>query len=298
MLRSMTAYGRAKNVFDDVDILIELQSLNKKHLEMHIKAPVEFLSLECDMRKEIGEAIFRGHINVHITAAFKTASSVHVTANIPLAKQMKQAIEELSQELGIGKNKDEEILHRIILERGVLQIVHEIDDISLYQEKVLQTLGTALQNLLAFKEKEGRMLLSEFKTRLVLLSDHIKKISENSENATLRHRMRLNELLETEGTSTEDIDERIAREIALIAEKLDISEEISRFCYHVAHFEEVMMEKGMCYSKGKTLEFILQELQREINTISSKSQDALISKQAIIMKSLIEQMREQVQNVE
>ena len=298
MLRSMTAYGRKKMVFEDIEILIELQSINKKHLEIQIKAPHEFLSFDCEIRKTVSELIFRGHINVHVTAAFKSASSAHVTVNIPLATEIKNAISHLCQTLGLVQNRDEESLHRILLEKGVLQIIHEIDDISLYQEKLSDTLKGALQNLLAFKEKEGRMLLSEFKTRLVLLSDYIKKVSENSDNATNRHRLRLNEILETENTSSPDLDERIAREIALLAEKLDISEEISRFCYHLQHFEEVMMEEGVAYSKGKTLEFILQELQREINTISSKSQDVHISKQAILMKSLIEQMREQVQNVE
>lgn len=292
MLRSMTAYSRVKKSFPHVEITIELQSVNKRHLDVQTKMPSELLSFDPEIRKIIAQHIARGSITASIQVSFALDDAFDVHVNLPLARKLHKAIEGLALQLNV-ENFDS--LSYILKERGIIQhAARGVDDA--HNRKIVEdVLQEACLALIEMKKKEGLSLELEFKKRLVLLQGIIQEIAEKMKLAPERYRAKLQELFKELFSLSERDDERIAKEVALLADKCDISEEISRFSLHLNHFQEVL-EKPV--SDGKTLEFILQELQREINTIGSKSQDGGISQLVISAKSEIEKIREQVQNVE
>ncbi|MDB6081357.1 MAG: hypothetical protein JWO53_629 [Chlamydiia bacterium] len=292
MLRSMTAYSRVKKSFPEVEVAIELQSVNKRYLEIQMKLPPELYAFDIELRKMLSQRISRGNITLNVQLSFVSEQAFDVRVNLPLAKKLHGAIQSLVQELAIP-NAD--ILTHILKERGILQVETIVSKESSFKQSLEEVLDEACKALILMKEREGERITAEFKERIVLLEQLIREIALRSADAPLRHRAKLIALfteLFTEGAS---FDERLAKEVALVADKSDISEEISRFTLHLHHFLEVLSQKE---SQGKTLEFILQELQREINTIGSKSQEGAISHLVIAAKSEIEKIREQVQNVE
>lgn len=292
MLRSMTAYSRVKKSFPHVEITIELQSINKRHLDVQTRLPPELLSFDPEIRKIVAQHIARGFINANIQVSFASEDAFDVHVNLPLAKKLHKAIEGLALQLNV-ENFD--ALSHVLKERGIIQHAFRAVDDAQNRKAIEEVLQEACFVLIEMKKKEGSLLEIEFQKRLLTLQGIIQEIAEKMKLAPERYRAKLQELFKELFSATERDDERIAKEVALLADRCDISEETSRFSLHLHHFQEVL-EKPV--SDGKTLEFILQEMQREINTIGSKSQDGGISQLVISAKSEIEKIREQVQNVE
>jgi uncharacterized protein (TIGR00255 family) len=293
MLRSMTAFAKAKKVFSDVEIAIEIQSVNKKHLDMHIKLPAECMLYDPFVRELVSHSLERGHINVSIHVHFLSAFPVKVVANSSYAKSLHEASLQLAEDLGYFSLNKEALFLLLLKERGVLQANFEIERED-FEEKLKAVLSDALSQLVAMKEREGAIIAEEFSQRLDTLVQIKEKIQTLSLQTKTKFYKRLTDLIQELVGSVQPHDERIAKEIALMADRVDIAEELSRFGYHLDHFRTEMKAK----KTGKVLEFILQELSREINTMGSKCQDAQVSHLVIEAKSELEKLREQVQNVE
>ncbi|MCE5295052.1 MAG: YicC family protein [Chlamydiales bacterium] len=293
MLRSMTAFAKAKKSYSDVEIAVEIQSVNKKHLDLHVKLPHECMLYDPLVREVLSQHVERGHINVSVQVHFLSAFSVSVVANSSYAKSLYDASKKLARELGHESLDTDKLFFTILREKGVLQASFEVqkDD---FEDKIRETLEAACRDFLAMKEREGQKIATEFFSRLDALASMRGQIETLSRDAKPKFYKRLKELVdELVGKSIEG-DERIAKEIALMADKVDISEELSRFGFHLEHFKNEMQAK----KSGKVLEFILQELSREINTMGAKCQDAHVSRLVIDAKSELEKLREQVANVE
>jgi uncharacterized protein (TIGR00255 family) len=293
MLRSMTAFAKAKKTYSDVEIAVEIQSVNKKHLDIHVKLPPECMLYDPLVREVLSQHAERGHINVSVQVHFLSAFEVSVVANTSYAKSLYTASKLLAAELGHKTLDESKLFFSILREKGVLQASFEVqrDD---FEEKLKETLQIACGDFVRMKEREGQEIADEFLKRLDDLAAIQRQIALLSLDAKPKFYKRLKELVdELVGKSIEG-DERVAKEIALMADKVDISEELSRFGFHLEHFRNEMAAK----KSGKVLEFILQELAREINTTGSKCQDAHVSRLVIDAKSELEKLREQVANVE
>jgi len=295
MLRSMTAYSRVIKNFPHVELRIEIQSQNKRVLDVQFRVPQEFALYEADMRKMLSQSISRGNLNLSVQAKFLDQCPTDLVLNKPLIKKMVTSIQELVDEMGSDELSMHEILAIVLQEgQGMLQLGQVIDEAP-YKEALLDILQAAIDNLIAMKAREGKFIAEEFSQRLTKLRELMGTIIEKSQDAPLKYRAKLMELLAQFSLDDERAAKEVALQVALLAERIDIAEELSRFSLHLAHFQEVM---NKALSEGKTLEFILQELSREINTIGSKSQDGAISALVIEVKSELEKIREQVQNVE
>lgn len=290
MLRSMTAYGRGVVDQPGAHYAVEIQSVNRKHLEIQTHLPRILSFIENDVRSTVSEHISRGQISIRVQASFHDKAPYKVVPNFALAEQIKKGWDEIGEKLGIKGFS----LEFLLSSPDIVSIEMTSEDEEGVKSDLLNALKLALEALITMKEREGVALVADFQQRLETIESGITMIMTKSLEHPEKWRKKIEERLSEIGKSLE-LDERVAREVALLAEKVDITEECVRFQSHIAQFREFVMKRGVF---GKTLEFILQELGREINTIGSKSQDVEISRTVIVVKSELEKMREQVQNVE
>lgn len=294
MLKSMTAYGRAVLDTSIGRFTFEIQSVNRKFLEINTYIPKELLRYEIDIKKVIAQHLTRGQVNVKVSVDYGDESPLVVKPNIALAKQLKSAWDKIAEELGFDKEAI-----RLNLFSGVkelLAVEEDIADEGSYQTAIQESLRKALIPFMKMKETEGAALQADILNRLATLKEGIDKIAGLGSGAVSKYREKLKARLEEVVAGCVENDERLLREVAVFADKVDIAEEITRFLCHLNHFDEVIHSNTE--GVGKTLEFILQELGREINTIGSKSADIEIGRRVVEIKTGIEQIKEQIQNVE
>lgn len=294
MLKSMTAYGRHSVVTEFGRFTVEIQSLNRKHLEINIFLPRDFSRFETYVRNLIGQHIHRGQVNVKVTIAITKDAAVTVTPNLPLLKQYKSAWDILQKELSLTSD-DSAFFSLLSKESGIFlneeNLTHEID----IEAGLKVAVEKALGELTEMKLHEGKTLQQDFERRLDFLRTSIKTIAARVPGSTQKYRQKLLERIQEVAESSE-LDDRLIKEVAIYAEKVDVTEEIVRFQSHLDQLDKII--RSETESVGKTLEFLIQELHREINTVASKSSDVEISKIVIDCKSELEKMREQVQNIE
>jgi len=290
----MTAFSKVKERHDGIEVSIQLQSVNKKVLDVHVKAPSEWQFFETAIRKSISSQVSRGHITVVAYVHYDTASCIHVSINMPYVLALQEGISKIAKTASYEATA-EDFFKALIRDKACFEQSFDIQKDT--ENAFLQTLESALGALVSMKEREGELLENELLMRIAHLQEITQKIEVLADLAPRRYRDKLTQLLEEFTASQEEHQERIAKEVALLADKVDITEELQRLGFHIDHFVQVCENKEKMPA-GKVLEFILQELLREVNTIGSKSQEAEIARLVILAKSEIEKMKEQVQNVE
>lgn len=294
MLKSMTAYGRSSSKVDIGHLVVEIQSVNRKHLEINVQLPKELASFDIEIKKWISALVHRGSVSVKINATFESKAPFKVIPNLPLAEQMKNAWESIARHLQLNNGEFDLSFLANIPDILVLEENHEYEDV--YRRFLKESVEQALKGFMQMKGKEGALLQSDINNRLLKIHQVMRLIEEKIPYATQKYREKLIARLEEILPGHVENEERILREVAVFAEKIDIAEEVTRFFCHLTRFDEMMLSETQAL--GKTLEFILQELGREINTIGSKSLDIEIARYVIDIKSELERIREQVQNVE
>jgi uncharacterized protein (TIGR00255 family) len=296
MLRSMTAYGRASISASFGQIFVEIYSLNRRYLEIYTSLPRELNRFEIDIRKWISEAISRGHVNIRISVHYENKTPMLVSPNLPLAKQLKDAWKAIAAELNVKDEKD--LLSQALVadKEFLLTYLDAIEDTETYREALHKAISDALDELIKMKTAEGEILQEDITARLNILQQKIDQIEKKGTAATDRYREKLVETLEKILPGAVENEDRILREVAVYAERIDTTEEIVRFKSHVKQFQKLLNSSDPAL--GKTLDFLLQEMNREINTIGSKSAEGEISHRVVEMKSELEKIREQIQNVE
>lgn len=292
-LKSMTGYGRALIAEKGVQIVVEILSVNRKHLDINVNISRYLVRFDPEIRKILAAAIARGHVTVRITATFVEMSPLKINPNLALVKQLHKGWKEIAQAVGKG---DQDIPLILFEKEGDLFNYEETAEMAELAPLIKKGVQEALKPFLAMRIEEGKILQHDIAQRIKYLASALDEIESQSEHSTTKYRekliTRLKELLPNLDTS----DERLLKEFALIAEKADVAEEITRFRSHLKQFEEILQKDSE--SPGKTADFLLQELGREINTIGSKAADILIAKKVVEIKSELERIREQVQNVE
>lgn len=292
MILSMTGYGSGSAQKDGLTVSIEIRTVNHRFLDLHVRLPREYLFVEGDIQQQVRTCLDRGRVEV--SATIQNTASTPLVINANLVKGYFAAADRLKAEYSLDESLD---LKTILSLPGVLQSrdTLQAEDAGAASELMKECLQTALAGVLTMRKNEGGALQAEMTRFLSLIEQSTKRIQELSLNSAQeeleRLRARISQLLTQGGIDPQ----RLAQEAALLADKSDISEEVARLGSHIEQFLRLM---GGEEKAGKKLDFLLQEMQREANTILSKSGNIEISRNAIAIKADIEKLREQVQNVE
>lgn len=293
MLKSMTAYGRAEKRSNLGAVTAEIQSLNRKFLDLSVSLPKELSSLDVAVRKQISSVMKRGKVSLKLNIEYSQQTPVSVKANLPLTRQIKEAWESMEKELHIASEIDLKIVAQM---PDVLRFTVKQDVAQDWEELVSEVVADALLQAEKMQRQEGETIYLDFTSRIALLKAMMEEVEALCPKVKERNREKLKETLSEVIDSEQELEERLLKEACIFAEKVDITEEVTRFFSHLDQFLSKM--DGAKESVGKTLEFLLQEMQREVNTVGSKAQDMDIARLVVEMKTEIERIREQVQNVE
>lgn len=298
MFRSMTAYGRVFFSSPIADFSVEIQSVNRKFLDVNTLLPKDLLLYDTEIKKWVARQVSRGQINVKIFVSWKQIQPSLILPNLPLARQLKAAWERIAQDLQLDPRR-EFSLQMLTHETDILLYDQNKQNEEAIQKTLQECIELALEDLIKMKMKEGNFLFQDIVQRIENLSNWIEQIDLKAPAALPKFRQKLTkaleEFLQRSPISLED-EQRLSREILLYADKSDISEEITRFRSLIQQIKQWIHSENI--GKGKKIEFILQELNREVNTIGSKTTDIEISHLVIEMKTELERIREQIQNVE
>lgn len=290
-MRSMTGYSKSETTDSGINVKVEIKSLNGRYLDINSRVPRSLLHKELEIRDIIKSRLERGNISLFITLEYDGQQDP-VSLNFKTAEQCYNDLNQLKKRLKLRETvKLEHILHfsTSFMERDD----SETDE---KEWKIVQkTLRNALTALNRMRQKEGTQLYKDFKKRLNIIHNYIEEIEAMSVNRIPEERDRLRQRVAQLFESDEIDEQRIQTEIVLLADKLDISEECVRLRSHIKYFHETLSSKDAI---GKKINFLLQEMHREINTIGSKINDAQVSQIVVDVKEELERIREQVQNVE
>lgn len=292
----MTAYGRASLHSKLGHLTAEIQSVNRKFLEITIFLPKELARFESEIKKWLTSRLSRGQVTLRLFAAFDSVAPILVRPNIALANQIKLAWDEMAHELNLTSS-DQGLTSILATNKDVLVFEDNIQDENIYLESLKEVIELSLKGFLQMKAQEGSALALDIMARIKKIQTWINIIEQKATNAPQKYREKLIARLEEVLPGRIENEEKILREVAVYAEKVDTTEEVTRFYAHLTQFESLVGSDDD-NQVGKTLEFVLQEMGREINTIGSKSSDLEIARCVIDVKSELERIREQIQNVE
>jgi len=296
-LRSMTGFGDAERALESGRLRVEIRTVNHRFLNFQIRIPNGLERLQPTIEASLRERFARGHVTVHVsTEARSQEEPEQVPVDMERARAYRDALRHLQAELGLGGTIEVALIAGF---RDVFQPAERLPAAPDVNVEVLrETLIEAADRVVAMREEEGRRLRRDLEGRLDMLEQTLAKIEERAPERLLAERDRLRmavaELLDP-GTSIDD--DRIAREVAHLADRWDIHEELVRFGSHLQMFRDTL-ESGSPDGIGKRFGFISQEILREANTIGSKANDAGIAAHVVTLKEEIERLREQLENVE
>jgi len=291
-MKSMTGFGSATlSTESGAEVHIEIASYNKKQLDIRISLPHELISFETRLRKEVTEKIFRGSVNIKIeTSPSSDELNSFFEINKELAAAYIKSAKKLQKKLKIDGNIN---INEVLNVPGIVK--ESTSSTSISEEVLLQAINNALDNIVSMRSNEGKELKKDISARLKTLNKLIKKIKPLTEKIPSIQKERLMNNLKNSGLEVNSDDERIMKEIVIFTDRCDVSEEITRIESHFIQFD-VLIKKNE--PVGRAMEFMIQELQREINTLGTKAAHTEISPLVVNFKTELEKIREQVQNVE
>lgn len=293
MIKSMTAYGKSQIENEAGRITVEIQSINRKYLDLNINLPKELYGFDPEIREWLKPYIARGQVQLRVTFNNLGTLTSKISLNLPLVEEYKKAIEQLSDKLKI-ESPPESVLELIMQQPQIFS--HEVQS---EDENLKQLMKIALEKALSqfqkMKADEGQALARDLSSRLKLIEACLEQILPLAQTSPSKYQEKLLKRLQEISNNTEIVDQRILIEVALFADKMDVSEEITRFQSHLAQFYQFLKSEEPV---GKTLEFLLQEMFREINTMNAKIGELKGVQLCLEIKGELEKMREQIQNIE
>jgi len=293
MLISMTGYGRAECQKDDYTYLAEIRSVNNRFIEINTRLPKAHMDLEQPLKKLIKSYCSRGSINLSISIgnSNENTGEWEVKPNLPLAAQYVTALQQIRDSLKLEGKID---LKSIISIRDIVKIEPLATDPANH-ELILNIATEALDSLQKMRKEEGINLQKDLEQRIDAIENHAAEIESWHPEVVKEYQNKLKERIKSLNEGMESDETRIAQETALLADRCDITEEITRLKSHLNQFRNFVNTNEPI---GRKLEFITQEINREVNTVGSKSSNIKISNRVIEIKSELEKIREQVQNIE
>lgn len=292
MIKSMTGYGRAHTIIEDREILVEIKAVNHRYFEFFARVPRAYGYLEEKLKSMIHTVVYRGKIEVNVSIFFKDGKDAHIDINMATAKGYVESLRSISDIYSLA---DDLSLTSISHFTDIFNIYKEIEDEEVVWNMVKPIAEEALNKFVDMRQNEGSKLKADLQHKLKEVQLHTKTVEEQSPLTVELYRKRLYAKL-TEVLENTVIDEqRILTEAAIFAEKTAVDEEIIRLYSHLHQFMQLLDTEE---AVGRKLDFLVQEINREINTIGSKASDVEVTKLVIEMKSLVEKIREQIQNIE
>ena len=286
----MTGFGRGIVSSNYAQITVEARAVNHRFLELSLKFPKEYLETEMKVKKKISAYLSRGKVDIYLSIQSLNNAEKKVQLNWPLFEAYEQAKNQIAEKVPLQQWTIAEILNidqMLIIEEDKIPV----DQI---EALIFDATKQAIEQLILMREREGQELKLVMVQLINQLQREMETISHHSQDAVLKYRQRLLERL-LEVSQSDEIDARLLTEVALYAEKVDITEELDRMKSHIAQMLDSLEETEAI---GRKLEFLLQEMHREINTIGSKNQSTTCSKAIVQAKMILEKLREQVQNIE
>ena len=292
MVRSMTGYGRGEATGDNISVTVELKSVNHRFFECSLRCPRQFSFLEDKLKSYIQSRVNRGKIDVFVSCDFGSLDSDLIEINEDFAKQYISAVSLLAKKF---KLKNDFKVSNIASNPEVFKISKAKVDEDLSLSLVLKAAELAVDAFIEARETEGNRLCEDVIQRTNTILENVDIIEKRSPETEALYRQRIEKKIKDLLDSANIDEHRIITETAIFADHIAVNEETVRLRSHIAHLNELLSAGGVI---GKKLDFIVQEMNRETNTIGSKCQDIEISKLVVDMKSEIEKIREQIQNIE
>ena len=290
-MQSMTGCGTGRVQRNGWEVTAEIKSVNHRFLDLGLRLPRNIAFLEPVVREETGKTLKRGHVDVFLTVRSTESSAVQISVDEELARQYCETGKVL--EGTIGAEYDMSVSKLLAME-GVVTLTEKEMDQSLISTMCAEALRTALEQMTIMRGKEGAHLKEDLRIHLDAVAELRLKVLERAPKVVTEYREKLGERLKA--LLTEGVDpQRLAQETAIMADRCAIDEELARLESHIVQMRSFLEAEG---ETGKKMDFLIQEMNREVNTIGSKAQDAEIAKYVVNLKSEIEKLREQVQNVE
>ena len=292
----MTGFGRGSATGEDFAVSVDLKTVNNRFLDVHLRNGAELSGLETLIRRRIGERLSRGRVDVLIS--LDRTGEVAYELNRPLIAGFIEAMRAMQREFALTGEPDINVLARL---PGAMQPVRDTNSLSEEVVKgVERALDEALDELAEMRAREGETLVAEMRAQIAEIERNVPVIETLAGEQVNAYRSRLHkrisELLARDGLEIVELDQgRLAQEVAYLADRSDITEELARLRSHITQFSNGLESEG---ENGKRLDFLLQELNREANTVLSKSTDPAVKEAALAIKAAVEKLREQVQNVE
>ena len=290
-MRSMTGCGAGRVQRDGWEVTAELKTVNHRFLDLSMRLPRNIAFLETVVREETGAQLKRGHVDAYITVRNTDASGVQITVDRELAGQYLEA----GKVLGAEVNAENDLtVSRLLTMEGVVTVTEKEMDQETVSSLCAEAIQAALSQVILMREKEGIHLKEDLKEHLDNAAALRDKILERAPMVVTEYREKLEGRLKT--MLTDGVEpQRLAQEVALMADRCAIDEELSRLDSHIRQMRQYLEAEG---ETGKKMDFLIQEMNREANTIGSKAQDGQIAQWVVDLKSEIEKLREQIQNVE
>ena len=292
MVKSMTGYGRAREMRNGRDITVEVRSVNNRYLDCTVKMPRAYIFAEDRMKARVQQAISRGKVDVFVTIDASAADAAVVAVNEPLARGYYDALTRLKTMFDLSGDITPEVLAKF---PDVLAVTKAEEDVEAIAADICAVLDDALTSYNAMRAVEGEKLTADVDGRVTTIETVVGKVEERSPQTVAAYRQRLETKMQEVLQSTAIDESRILTEAAIFADKIAVDEETVRLRSHIAQLRAMLVSDEPV---GRKLDFLIQEVNRECNTIGSKCNDLTIAQDVVNMKAEVEKIREQVQNME
>jgi len=292
MIHSMTGYGKGEAQAGNVSLSVEIKTVNHRYADITVKLPRNLMALEHEVRRQVGQVLRRGKIDVFINFGQAEETAVVPVVNQQLAAAYNDLFTHLRNELGLSGGVSLEML---VAQRDVVQLREAESSIEGMRDGLLEALELALEQASAMRRTEGDATGRDINERLDQLEGLLAEVERRAPSIPREWHGKLLERLARLQQNLDYDQQRVAQEVAMFADRCDISEELTRFRSHLAQFRGLFADQEPV---GRRMDFLVQELNREVNTMGSKSNDAELTRVVVAMKAELEKVREQVQNVE
>lgn len=292
MIKSMTGFGRERIVNESREILVEIKSVNHRYLEFSAKTPRAYGYLDEKLKELLKTSISRGKVEVSVSIYNQEGINAEIEINKELAKGYLNALRNSADELDL---KDDLTLSKIMKLSDIFTVVKKTEDEEVIWNEVKAVAESAVEKFVEMRTVEGEKMYADISSRLDYLEDAVGKIENRTPSVLEGYKQRLyDKIKETIGDREVD-DQRVITEVAIFADKIAVDEETVRLRSHISQFRDLINSTDPV---GRKLDFLIQEMNREVNTTGSKAQDLTITQLVVDMKSEIEKIREQIQNIE
>ena len=292
LIRSMTGYGRGEAVLHDRTITVEVRAVNNRYLDCAVKIPRLYVFAEEAIKAQVQSQVGRGKVDVFVTIDATAADKVAVTLNRPVADGYYAALTQMRETYDLAEPVSLSLLSRV---PDVFLVEKEQGDADVIAGDILQVLSQALTDFNAMRAREGAKLADDVRAKAGTIASLVTQVEQRSPETVAAYREKLRQRMEEVLENTQIDESRILTEAALFADKVAVDEETVRLRSHLAQLEEMLQAEGPI---GRKLDFLIQEFNREANTIGSKCSDVALSRVVVDLKGEIEKIREQVQNIE